>query len=93
MHQIVIRWGGEEFVVLLSGAEASVGLNIAEHIRAGVESNQNDICPVTVSIGVSRYDGGNYTQAVKYADEALYYAKEHGRNLVVHYDDLSKDDE
>ncbi len=90
---IVIRWGGEEFVVLLTGAESAVGLNIAEHIRSRVESSDNGITPVTVSVGVSRYDGGNYTQAVKHADEALYYAKEHGRNLVVHYDDLSKDDD
>ncbi|MBE5860317.1 MAG: GGDEF domain-containing protein [Butyrivibrio sp.] len=89
---IVIRWGGEEFVVVLSGAESSVGLNIAEHIRSGVESTDNEVCPVTVSVGVSRYDGGNYSQAVKHADEALYYAKEHGRNLVVHYDDLAKDE-
>ncbi len=87
---IVIRWGGEEFVVLLVGAELRVGLNIAEHIRTAVESGDNGVCPVSVSIGVSRYDGGNYHEAVKHADEALYYAKKHGRNMVISYDDINQ---
>ena len=65
-----------------------VGLNIAEHIRSSVESAENDICPITISVGVSKYDGGNYREAVNKADQALYYAKEHGRNLVVSYEDI-----
>ncbi len=86
---LVIRWGGEEFVVLLMGASTSVGLRIAEHIRHSVEITENEVCPITISVGVSQYDGKNYHEAVKRADKALYYAKEHGRNLVVHYDDIA----
>ena len=86
---LVIRWGGEEFVVLLMGASTSVGLRIAEHIRHSVEVTENEVCPITISVGVSQYDGKNYHEAVKRADKALYYAKEHGRNMVVHYDDIA----
>ncbi|WP_196810146.1 GGDEF domain-containing protein [Butyrivibrio sp. WCD3002] len=89
---MLIRWGGEEFVVLLVGAETEVGLKIAEHIRHSVETTENEVCPITISVGVSKYDGGNYREAVKKADRALYYAKGHGRNLVVHYDDISDED-
>ncbi|WP_029320465.1 GGDEF domain-containing protein [Butyrivibrio sp. AE3004] len=85
---IIIRWGGEEFVVLLVGAAMEVGLNIAEHIRSSVEAADNGICPITISVGVSKYDGGNYREAVNKADQALYYAKNHGRNLVVSYEDI-----
>ena len=85
---MIIRWGGEEFVVLLMGTALDVGLNIAEHIRSAVESADNDVCPITISVGVSKYDGGNYHEAIKKADQALYYAKEHGRNLVVSYEDI-----
>ncbi|MBE5843868.1 MAG: GGDEF domain-containing protein [Butyrivibrio sp.] len=88
---LVIRWGGEEFVVLLMGASTTVGLKIAEHIRHSVETTENEVCPITISVGVSQYDGKNYHEAVKRADKALYYAKEHGRNLVVHYDDIAEE--
>ena len=89
---MLIRWGGEEFVVFLVGAEMEVGLRIAEHIRHSVEHTENEVCPITISVGVSRYDGGNYRDAVRKADRALYYAKGHGRNLVVHYDDIADED-
>ncbi|WP_051204648.1 GGDEF domain-containing protein [Butyrivibrio sp. VCD2006] len=85
---LIIRWGGEEFVVLLMGTALDVGLNIAEHIRSAVEAAENDVTPVTISVGVSKYEGGNYHDAINKADQALYYAKEHGRNLVVCYEDI-----
>ena len=85
---IVVRWGGEEFVVLLLGADLDAGYKIAEKIRRTVEVSKNEICPITTSIGVCRYDGGDFHESVKKADKALYYAKNHGRNRVVMYDDI-----
>jgi len=86
---IVVRWGGEEFVVLLIGTELNDGRQIAEKIRKAVEKAKNDVCPVTISGGISAYRGGNYHDAIKRADIALYYAKENGRNRIICYDDIS----
>lgn len=81
----VIRWGGEEFVIILNGCEVDMGMEIAEKIRVEVMNSDNGICPVTVSIGVAEYDGGNYHLAIEKADKALYKAKTSGRNKVVVY--------
>ena len=77
----LIRWGGEEFIVLMS-ASYDITRNRAEQIRAAIENNKSEICPVTVSIGVTKYDGGNYNDSIKRVDEALYRAKANGRNRV-----------
>ena len=55
---------------------------IAERIRSNVESFNNGICPVTISIGVTTCKKEKYTETVKRADNALYRAKELGRNRV-----------
>ena len=46
------------------------------------------MCNATISIGIANYIGGDYHDTIKKADEALYYAKEHGRNQVVLSSDL-----
>lgn len=79
----VIRWGGEEFIVILEGCPGGKAELIAENIRKKVQQGAEGICPLTVSIGVSRYDGKNYHTAITQADEALYTAKKNGRNQVV----------
>lgn len=79
----VIRWGGEEFVVVLMGCNLEVGASIAEKIRVNIEDSDNKVCPITASIGVAAYQGGDYHDAVKAADEALYRAKREGRNRVI----------
>ena len=76
-----IRWGGEEFVIIIE-APLDVSMKKAEEIREYIEKNTNKICPVTISAGVSRYRGGDYRDTVKRADEALYGAKNSGRNKV-----------
>ena len=79
----IVRWGGEEFVIILSGCDIEIGASIAEKIRANVEMSDNSICPITTSIGVAAYQGGNYHEAIECADKALYRAKTEGRNRVV----------
>ena len=83
----VIRWGGEEFIVILPGCDMKKALEIAEKIRVNIESGESTICPVTASIGVAEYIGGSYHDVIECADVALYRAKKNGRNQVVEYKD------
>lgn len=82
---VIARWGGEEFVVLLPDSELSSALKLAETLRAKVaETSFDPVRQVTCSIGVARWnEGENSDQLLKRADEKLYIAKENGRNRVV----------
>lgn len=84
-----IRYGGEEFVVLLKDTtqlEAErIGIEILDDIRAQeIEHKSSKICPyLTVSVGMTVYEGNlemNYLELLKLADQALYLAKQKGRN-------------
>ena len=83
----VIRWGGEEFIVILTGCNVDKAKTIAEKIRKNIEDGENSVCPVTASIGVAEYIGGSYHDVIECADVALYKAKKNGRNQVVEYKD------
>jgi diguanylate cyclase (GGDEF)-like protein len=48
----IIRWGGEEFVVILVDYTVDQALELAEKIRHDIESNDNGVCPLTISVGV-----------------------------------------
>ena len=81
------RYGGEEFIVLLPHTDIAGGLKIAEKIRLEIENRlyttKSISVPVTVSIGVSQYrDDKLIKEVIKRADEALYRAKNSGRNRV-----------
>jgi len=83
---VIARWGGEEFVILLPDSELSSALKLAETLRIKVA--ETDFEPVTqeitCSIGVARWnEGENSDQLLKRVDEKLYTAKENGRNRVV----------
>jgi diguanylate cyclase (GGDEF)-like protein len=88
---LVIRYGGEEFMLLLLDAEAVNGMKVAEKIRANVAKVNiklaGGVVRNTVSIGVADYpgDSDDFWQCVRYADAALYQAKETGRNRVERY--------
>ncbi|MCY0866811.1 MAG: diguanylate cyclase [Aquificaceae bacterium] len=88
---LVIRFGGEEFLVLLMDVQSGKSVEIAEKIRKAVESHTIESFGVvlrkTVSIGVSEFpeDSEKIWQCIKYADVALYKAKEMGRNRVVRF--------
>ncbi|MDQ6965903.1 MAG: diguanylate cyclase [Mariprofundaceae bacterium] len=85
----VIRFGGEEILVLLMDADKLKSAEIAERIRSRIaarkfKSAQGEFTK-TVSIGVALFpeDSSNLHDAIQYADEALYTAKNSGRNQVV----------
>lgn len=86
-QDIAIRYGGEEFLVLLNQAGRSDTRTVGERIRAAVERldirGANDE-PITVSIGLShgRLDSLSVDTLLRHADEALYDAKRNGRNRV-----------
>lgn len=82
---VIARWGGEEFVVLLPDSELSSALKLAEALRIKVaESDFDPVRQVTCSIGVARWnEGENSDQLLKRVDEKLYTAKENGRNRVI----------
>ncbi len=82
-NDYVIRWGGEEFVVIMPNCPIKEASNVAERIRQKIEATDNTICPITISIGVAEYNGENYEKSISLADKALYDAKMTGRNRVV----------
>ncbi|SJN36043.1 diguanylate cyclase (GGDEF domain) [Pseudoalteromonas sp. JB197] len=83
---IVARIGGEEFVLVIPNQNSEGAFKIAERLRLAVESSHIDtVGYITISIGIASYPehGTNIEQVFKKADNALYYAKEHGRNRSV----------
>jgi diguanylate cyclase (GGDEF)-like protein len=83
----VVRWGGEEFLVILAGAELAGAAQVAEQLRQAIAERPFDACgtglPVTVSIGVAAAPGQeSWRRVVEGADRALYAAKHAGRNRV-----------
>jgi diguanylate cyclase (GGDEF)-like protein len=87
---VVCRYGGEEFIVILPQTMAADAHEIGERIRAEVERaefSDDGLMPslrVTVSIGVSTYpdNGGTTDNLVEMVDRALYRAKGSGKNIV-----------
>ncbi|MBO4285639.1 MAG: sensor domain-containing diguanylate cyclase [Alphaproteobacteria bacterium] len=95
---IVARYGGEEFVVFLNGVDSNSSLVVAERLRKTVEqsvvySDLGEPVSWTVSIGVAPSGiSDSVSLMIKMADDAMYVAKQKGRNLVCLYnvDDLSR---
>lgn len=86
----IIRWGGEEFVIILPDCGEIKAKEIAEKIRNQVLQAGENMCNTSISVGIATYSGGDYNDTIKKADKALYYAKEHGRNQVILYSDLEQ---
>ncbi len=84
---LVFRYGGEEFVVLLQGVHLDQAKRLGEKIRASVEKeyfvDKENKIRVTVSIGVAQVMEGDTEQSLfERADQAMYAAKKKGRNRV-----------
>jgi diguanylate cyclase (GGDEF)-like protein/PAS domain S-box-containing protein len=85
------RWGGEEFIVLLHGADAEESVMVAERIRENIANLKMMDAELTASIGVATFlpetaevSRQFMEQCIAMADKALYAAKNLGRNRVVH---------
>jgi diguanylate cyclase (GGDEF)-like protein len=90
---VLVRYGGEEFALLMPDSSLHAGLLVAERLRASVQALaiENEASPhgvVTVSVGVASAMGGEQTPdaLVARADAALYEAKRRGRNQAVSLD-------
>ena len=84
-EDIFARWGGEEFVVVLNGVSLKETTRLASHLREEIEKFPFDVVEhVTCSFGVTQFTQTD-TEALFFerVDEALYEAKERGRNRVV----------
>lgn len=91
------RWGGEEFLLLVTNSALEVGIEAAERIRRVVAGHKFEysgkIIPVTISIGVSDVNKDHQSSAELYkeADKALYNSKKTGKNKVSVYKDLPEE--
>jgi len=89
VQDALVRWGGEEFVLVMPDTNAELAAQVAERIRADVAATPiaagEDVeVGQTVSIGVATWDGAEAPGALeRRADEAMYEAKGAGRNRVI----------
>ena len=86
-NDVVARWGGEEFIIMLKHTTVEEAKSIIEKLRLKIEKEKvDDSISVTISFGLTQYNLGEDTSITfKRADDALYEAKNTGRNkLIVH---------
>ena len=91
INDIVARYGGEEFVVIFTDTKDDGARTVADRLRQRVEGLELRVgfqtLHVTISVGVAVFPEHGTTRDVliEHADEALYRAKNGGRNKVVFY--------
>ncbi|KAB2835266.1 MAG: sensor domain-containing diguanylate cyclase, partial [Candidatus Dadabacteria bacterium] len=92
---IPARYGGDEFAVILPNTNKSGSIAVAEKIRSRLKrvtlkSDSHEV-PVTFSIGIATYpqSASGKELLVEKADRALYESKNHGKNKITHYGDIS----
>ena len=84
-EDILVRWGGEEFVVVVYTEDLNITQNIAEELREAIEEHEfTTVKKVTASFGVSKAknQAESFADIFEKADKALYDAKQMGRNRV-----------
>ena len=91
-YDMVVRWGGEEFLILMPFIPPDEAYRIAERIRKTVEETDVNCgiegLKLTISIGLDcAYSYDTFHKAIENADMALYHAKNNGRNRVETYDE------
>lgn len=83
------RYGGDEFCVILPGADAASAALIAERLRATVQATRQEDLAITISVGYASFTGSEfatYDKLFQAADAALYAAKQQGRNRVAGFE-------
>jgi diguanylate cyclase (GGDEF)-like protein len=97
LPDLIGRFGGEEFLVLLPNSNLQQAFVIAERIRKAMDRSpiavSNGDLTITVSIGVAEFgqDGEDVASVLRKADQRLYVAKAGGRNQVISYADPTLD--
>lgn len=92
---VIGRYGGEEFAVILPSTPYNGAMFVADRIRASFEKlvinvNEREGIKVTLSVGGVEYkDGMKLMEVINNADKALYSSKENGRNKVTFWEDIS----
>ncbi|MBI4178075.1 GGDEF domain-containing protein [bacterium] len=93
-NTFLARYGGEEFCLILPGADEAAGARIADELRGAGTSDPVKWGPqwirFTSSAGVAAGDSARSGDLLRQADEALYAAKEGGRNIVVKASDIRR---
>lgn len=96
-RDVVVRYGGEEFLVLLTNINAPIAMKLAERMRQYVLNleiphlfNERVATHVTVSAGIAPLCGKDFDTALSNADRTLYIAKSQGRNTVLAWESLSE---
>lgn len=95
LSDIILRWGGEEFLVFLPDTDIVQAKFLAEELRRYFDDCKvSNIARVTISVGVASGfpNDISFDELMKLADESLYQAKKNGRNQVVAVDKLSTDE-
>ena len=91
----VIRWGGEEFLVVLFAVTKEEAFETCEQIRRDVQDfkivHGDAVFSCTITLGICQYRGeGSVEENVVLADKALYWGKHHGKNQCVWYEEIEK---
>lgn len=88
-RDVLVRFGGDEFAILLPEVDEEVGITIADRVRQIVSGDTGDgsdsliQIPIKISMGVAEHNkGDNLSSLIRAADAALYRAKHAGRNVV-----------
>jgi len=87
-QDMVARWGGEEFLILLPDTDADGAFEAIEKLRQSIEDTNyhygDDEFSVTMTFGIAEFDGSEeIDDVIKHADEVLYAGKRGGRNRVI----------
>ncbi len=87
---ILCRYGGEEFAIVLTDTEIAVGLRVMDHVRSAFseipQEGGSDVFFCSFSCGIAASTSGDVQSLLTFADRGLYAAKESGRNRVVRGD-------
>lgn len=81
---VIGRYGGDEFIIVLPGANTAQALMIAERFRKKIETTE--VPHFTISVGIATYpdDGSTTKQLIEAADDSMYVSKANGKNTVSH---------
>lgn len=85
MGDILVRWGGEEFLLLMPNTNARQGCQALERMREKGFGLRPDTVPMTASIGLVEFSGSevaSWQQLIELADKRMYAAKQGGRNRI-----------